>query len=331
MILAGDIGATKTGLGLFSREGGPARPILQATFSSRGSSSLEEIALRFLKDAGAVTIKAASFGIAGPVRSGRVDATNLPWTLDAGSLGNALGVAKVRLMNDTQALAFGLSLLGSGDLKTLNAGSPEPLGVRAVLASGTGLGEAFLTCGEGRLTAHATEGGHADFAAADEEQIDLLRFLADRFGHVSWERACSGIGIENLAQFLFQTGKFDRPAWWERAGKNGSITPELINEAMEDPAPSALSLRALELFCAILGAEAGNMALSLMATGGVYLGGGLPPRILPFLEKGFFMKAFLAKGRMAGIAKEIPVHVVLNPETALLGAAVEGLSMVEAD
>lgn len=332
MILAGDIGATKTGLGLFSREGGPARPILQATFSSQEFSSLEEIAVRFLKDAGAVTIKAASFGIAGPVRSGRVDTTNLPWSLDAGSLGNALGVTRVRLMNDTQALAFGLSLLGSGDLKILNAGSPEPLGVRAVLASGTGLGEAFLTCGERGSTAYPTEGGHADFAPAGGEQIDLLRFLADRFGHVSWERVCSGIGIENLAEFLVQTGRFEKPAWWEKARKkDGSITPELINEAMEDPSPSGLSLRVLELFSSILGAEAGNMALNLMATGGVYLGGGLPPRILPFLEKGFFMKAFLAKGRMAGIAKEIPVHVVLNPETALLGAAAEGLAMIQAD
>jgi len=328
MILAGDIGATKTSLGLFSREGGPARPLARTTFQSRDFPCLEEMAARFLKEAGGAVIKGASFGIAGPIRSGRVDTTNLPWSLDASSLSRSLGVTRLRLMNDTEALASALSLLGAQDLKTLNPGNPEPLGVRAVVAPGTGLGEAFLTHDSSRWRVHPTEGGHADFAPADEEQINLLRFMTDRFGHVSWERVCSGIGIENLARFLVETGKFEKPSWWKDAETKNTVTPEVIKGAMEQTPPCPLSLHTLDLFIATLGAEAGNLALKVLSTGGVYLGGGLPPRILPLLEKGGFTETFFAKGRMSEITRRIPVHVVLNPEAALQGAAMEGLEMI---
>jgi len=331
MILAGDIGGTKTILGLFSREAGPGHPLVEDTFSSRDYSGLEEMSARFLGRAGSEPIKAACFGIAGPVRPGGVDTTNLPWSLDTYRLSQALGVPLLRFLNDTEALASGLSLLGLNDLKTLNPGIPEDKGVRAVLALGTGLGEAFLTYDNHRWRTHPTEGGHTDFSPAGEEQVSLLRYMNPSLGHVSWELVCSGIGIQNISHFLKDSGNYGEPPWPEDAAVGYDITPDVIHAALERTPPCPLSVHALGMFVSILGTEAGNLALKVLATGGVYLGGGLPPRILSILEKGGFMESFTAKGRMAEIMKNIPVHVILNTRAAFLGAAKEGLNLVTED
>ena len=328
MILAGDIGATKTILGLFSEEESLERPFAEKTFPSGNYPGLEEMADEFLNQSMGPPVKAAFFGVAGPVRSGCVDTTNLPWSLDTDSLKNALKVPTVRLMNDIEALGSGLSLLGSGDLKTLNQGQPQEEGARAILAAGTGLGEAFLTSENSRWRTHPTEGGHTDFSPSGEEQDALLRFLRGFSQHVSWELVCSGIGLQNILSFLIDTGAYSEPPWSVSAAAGQDITPEIIHAALEEIPPCSLSTHALGMFVSILGAEAGNLALKVLATGGVYLGGGLPPRILSLLEKGGFMESFTAKGRMSRIMENIPVHVILNPRTALMGAAKTGLETV---
>jgi len=329
MILAGDIGATKTILGLFSENESMERPFAEKTFSSRDYPGLEEMAAEFLNRSKGLPVKAASFGVAGPIRSGRVDTTNLPWSLDTDSLGKALKVPIVRLMNDIEALGSGLCLLGPGDLKTLNPGDPQEGGIRAVLAPGTGLGEAFLTRENLRWRIHPTEGGHTDFSPSGEEQDALLRYLRGFSQHVSWELVCSGIGLRNISRFLEDTGNYGEPLWSKAASAGHDITPEIIQAAMERRPPCSLSLHALEMFISILGAEAGNLALKVLATGGVYLGGGLPPRILSLLEKGGFMESFTSKGRMSRIMENIPVHVILNPRAALMGAAKTGLEIIK--
>lgn len=328
MILAGDIGATKTILGLFSTGSDPADPLTEATYPSTDYANLEDMVSEFLLTTEKGPLEAACFGVAGPVKTGRAKVTNLPWSLEVGSLTAALGIPHVKLINDLEAVANAVPLLRPSDLKTLNTGIPDQKGTRAVIAPGTGLGEAFLTWGGQRWYSHPTEGSHTDFSPANDDQIELLQYLRRTIGHVSWELVCSGIGIPNIVLFLKDSGRYEVPSWLgESIGSIQDIIPIIVDKALNEAPPCPLCIETLRLFVSILGAESGNLALKVLATGGIYIGGGIPPRIMPLLETDDFIKSFTAKGRMTGILKEIPVHVILNTRAAFMGAAMAGLEM----
>lgn len=324
-VLAGDIGGTKTTLALYTTEQGPRAPVAQETFSSGDYDSLEGIVDAFLADHD-VELTRASFGVAGPVQDGYATLTNLPWNVDAERLCDHLGGVPVGVLNDLEAIANALPFLTEKECHTLNAGSPDERGNMAVIAPGTGLGEAFVTWGGERYRAHGSEGGHADFAPTTPRQIALLQYLQEKFTHVSCERVCSGSGIPNIYRFLRDCGRADEPAWLtDKLAQVDDIAPVVINTALGDGPSCTLCDATLEMFVSILGAEAGNTALNVMATGGVYLGGGIPPKILPALRRPAFMEAFTAKGRFADFMQRIRVRVIENTDVPLLGAACYGL------
>lgn len=317
LVLAGDIGGTSTRLAYFDTNGGMVTPLAEKCFPSREAASLEEIVASFTAEQG-LTAERACFGIAGPVQQGRVRTPNLPWSVDSAGLAAALGITAVQLINDLEANAYGIDLLGPDDLLFLNRGTPDPTGTIAVVSAGTGLGEA-LAYWDG--TAHRplrSEGGHADFAPRTELETELLLFLRAEHGRVSTERVVSGPGLRNIYRFL-------------RDARHLPETPT-VAEAMRAGDPSAAISRAalagecqlceqtLDLFISLYGAEAGNVALRAMATGGVYLGGGIAPKIIERLKGPGFMLAFTAKGRLSPLLESIPVRVILNDRTALLGA-----------
>lgn len=321
-LLAGDIGGTKTVLALYSADGSPRMPIKKERFASQDYKSLNEIMAKFLADA-RLSLVRASFGVAGPVQDGRAQITNLPWVIDGKELEGQLQ-APVRLLNDLNAIAHAIPSLGTSDLETLNTGSVVPQTTQGIIAPGTGLGEAFLTWSGNRYHTHPSEGGHSDFAPTDSLQMELLVYLQSRFNHVSWERVCSGSGIPNLYAFLKDSGKYPEPDWLRiKLSQTTDPTPVIVQSGAENRAE--ICSATLDLFADILGSEAGNTALKVLATGGIYLAGGMPGRILPWLKKPGFLQAFTQKGRFAEMLKNVPVHVVLNPETALLGAACHGL------
>ncbi len=320
LLLAGDIGATKTALAIFSTEAGPRAPLVEATFHSADYPSLEAVARPFLAQAH-LRVERASFGVAGPIVAGRVALTNLPWVLDEAHLREALGVSSVRLVNDLEALANAVPLLESADVQPLQTGEAIAGGAIAVIAPGTALGEAFLTWEGSRYRAHPSEGGHTDFAPSNALELGLLKFLQQRYDHVSYERICSGLGLPNIYAYLKENHGGEEPAWLTQQLKGADDpTPVIISAALGD-APCDLCVATLNTFVSILGAEAGNLALKVLATGGVYLGGGIPPRIVRALEAGRFQEAFQRKGRQADLLKRIPVRVILNPKAALFGAA----------
>jgi glucokinase len=328
MLLAGDIGGTKTVLGTFSAKAGPRAPLAEATFPSARYASLEALVREFL---GRVSqpVDRASFGVAGPVVSGRAAITNLPWAIDESRLREALRLTSVRVVNDLNAVARAVPLLEQADTSALNAGEPVAGGAIAVIAPGTGLGEAFLTWEGSRYRTHSSEGGHADFAPTDARQLDLLRYLQQRFGHVSYERVCSGLGLPNLYAYLKDIGYASEPSWLaEGLAAAADPTPVIVDGALAG-APCELCVATLQMFVSILGAEAGNLTLKVLATGGIYLGGGIPPRILPFLRGEGFMRAFRGKGRLGDLLGRVPVHVILNPKAGLFGAAAHGLEQWE--
>jgi glucokinase len=329
MLLAGDIGGTKTNLAIVSPEAGPRAPLVEATFPSGRYPSLEALVSEFLAQ---VDWKPgqASFGVAGPVVAGQATITNLPWVISETQLQASLGLlpGRVRLLNDLAAVAYAVPWLEADDLHTLNQGQAAPGGAIAVIAPGTGLGEGFLTWDGSRYRAHASEGGHTDFAPTNWLEVDLLRYLLDRFEHVSYERVCSGRGLPNIYAFLKDSGHAEEPTWLaERLAVVDDPNPVIASAAFDDERQCELCVATLDTFVSILGTEAGNMALNVLATGGVYLGGGIPPRILPALEGVPFMRAFRDKGRMSDLMDRIPVHVILNPKVALLGAACHGLEI----
>lgn len=333
MLLAGDIGGTKTNLAVFStdEEDGWKKPLAEATFPSKRYSSLEALVGEF-QEKHHFQIDLASFGVAGPVVGGRATITNLPWVLEENHLKKALNIPAVRLLNDLNAIAHGVPYLESRDLHTLNAGHPVEKGSIAVVAPGTGLGEAFLTWENGRYHPHTSEGGHADFAPADELQLELLRYLQQRYTHVSFERVCSGMGLPNIYAFLKGTGRATEPDWLaEMLSKASDHTMVIVENALDKERACEICTMTLELFVGIMGSEAGNMALKVLATGGVYLGGGIPPRILPFLSEGRFMQPFLRKGRLSDVLIPVPVYVIMNPGIALLGAARHGFEMASGE
>ena len=328
MILAGDIDATKTALALFSRESGASVAMAEAVFTSRGFDSLEEMAAEFLSHTDHGTLEAASFGVAGPVVNGVANITNLPWDVSTTRLASTLGIPRISLINDVQALGCSIGALKASDLLTLNEGKPAKGGAMAVVAPGTGLGEAILLWDGNAYRCHPTEGGHADFAPADELQVGLLRHLGRKFGHVSWERVCSGIGIQNLYDYLDSIGIHEEPDWLkEKLAAANDPVPEIFRGALETDPPVELCTETLNMFVSILGAEAGNLALKALATGGLYIGGGLAQRSAEFISNGSFMEAFTGKGRLASLLRDIPVHIVLNPKAALMGAAMVGLGL----
>lgn len=324
MLLAGDIGGTKVNLALFCAEKGPREALAEATFPSANYNGLDEIVREFLDRTGE-QVQKACFGVAGPVVGGRASITNLPWTIDACALAENLGLSAAYLLNDLESIANSVPILEANDLYVLNPGRPEPEAAIAVIAPGTGLGEAFLTWDGTRYLAHPSEGGHTDFGPMDELQLGLLRYLRERYDHVSYERVCSGLGLPNLYEYLKVSGYAQEPDWLAaRIAGAADMNPIIVDAAMgEQTCPLAQAV--LDLFVSILGAEASNLAIKILATGGVYLGGGIPPRILSALKGETFMNAFLNKGRFKELMARMPVYVVLNPRTPIMGAARYGL------
>lgn len=322
VLLAGDIGATKTALAIFSSEAGLRTPLAEATFHSSDYPGLEAVVREFLTQS-SPRIHRACFGVAGPVVGQRVTLTNLPWTLDVTHLQHVLGISSIRILNDLEALAVAIPVLEPADLHPLQHGQAVHGGTLGIIASGTALGEAFLTWDGSSYRAYASEGGHTDFGPTNALERDLLRFLQDQFEHVSYERLCSGIGLPHIYTYLKTCRGEIEPAWLteQLAGANDA-TPIIIRAALEGTSGGCVA--ALQTFISILGAEAGNLALKVLATGGVYVGGGIPPRILETLESGQFIEAFQRKGRHKELLSRIPVYVITNPKAGLLGAARRG-------
>ncbi len=318
MILAGDIGGTHARLALATAEEGRLKVVAEDSFPSREHVSLEAVLDRFLSKH-RLPVRQACFGVAGPVRDNRSDATNLPWVVDGRSLAGRLRLDEVQVINDLEANAYGIGALAAEDFLVLQAGVAGARGNAAVISAGTGLGEAGLYWDGRRHHPFATEGGHADFAPRDALEAELLGHLGTRFGHVSYERVLSGPGLVNIYGFLRDAGGAEEPAWLAEQLKAQEPAP-LISRLGLEGTPE-ICVRALDLCVSIYGAEAGNLALRMLATGGVYVGGGIAPRILSKLQEPPFLQAFLAKCRLRPLLAAIPVRVILNERAALLGAA----------
>jgi glucokinase len=292
------------------------------TFQNRNYDSLETIIYDFMRD-NPKAITSASFGVAGPVVKGRANITNLPWVIDQEAIQKAFDFPKVHLLNDLESIASAVPHLTSEDLVTLNEGTVEPEGAIAVIAPGTGLGEAFLVWNGTKYQAHPSEGGHVSFGPTNPDQVNLLVHMLEKFGHVSVERVCSGSGIPNIYACVKDHARFPEPEWLQKELAEAiDPTPVIVEGAIAHKTP--ICVATVELFLDILADEASNMALKVLSTGGVYLGGGIPPRILSELQKPRFMEVFSSKGRFSDLMNQMPVHVIRNPKTALYGAAYYG-------
>ena len=318
MILAGDIGGTNTRLAYFEAGGARPSPAVLEVFPSANHKGLEEIVAKFVARY-THPVEAAAFGIAGPVQNGISRTPNLPWLVDASSLAHSLGLASVNLINDLEANAHGIAVLGPDDFTVLSEGASGASGNRVLISAGTGLGEAGLLAEGNTYRPYASEGGHADFAARNETELELLRYLLQRFQHVSYERVLSGPGLHNIYQFFRDTGRADEPSWLAGEMGRGDPSAAITEHALKRTCP--ICVLALDQFVAIYGAEAGNLALRGLATGGVYVGGGIAPKILTKLQEPGFLQAFRTKGRVSTLLEAMPVRVIMNDKTALLGAA----------
>ena len=325
LILAGDVGGTNTRLGLFEINRGRFRLLSEKTYLSKNYKGLENILVNFLK--GQREIVAACFGVAGPVTEEVIIATNLPWWIDIQSLQKLLSLKKVEVINDLVANAYGISVLKKGDFEILNAGRIRK-GTQALISAGTGLGEAILFWDGKQYVPSPSEGGHAEFGPRNHLETELFNYLSDRFDHVSYERVLSGEGLFHIYQFLKDSKRFESEPSWLSEMMKGEDPPEVISE-MARLRKSKLCWKALDLFTSIYGAAAGNLALQVMAVGGVYVGGGIAPKIIWKLKDGTFMKAFKDKGRLSRIVAQIPVKVIMNERTALLGAASRATSLLK--
>ena len=329
MLLIGDIGGTKTDLAIVPFEG-EVENEAEATFKSAEFPSLEAIVEAFLNNNAHLSISKAVFGVAGPVLNGQAETTNLPWAkISESILQDKFQLQAVKLLNDLEAIAYSVPHLTPRDLAALNVEQMEtaPGGNKAVIAPGTGLGEAILFPVGDSYQVVASEGGHASFAPHSLFEIGLLRSLLEKYGHVSYERVCSGgMGIPNIYNYL-KTNRYASEARHIEAALADAAdpTPIIVQAGLNQE--SELCIETLSVFVSILGSEAGNMALKLMARGGIYLGGGIPPKILAKLKDGTFMAAFVKKGRFSDMLSHIPVYVILNKKPALLGAAYYGRSM----
>jgi glucokinase len=318
MILAGDIGGTNTRLALFQVIEGRASPVVEQKYPSRDYKSLNEIVRQFISSNNQ-PIERACFGIAGPVKSGRSEVPNLAWVVEADKLANELGLGHVGLINDLEANGYGVAVLGADDFQVLNEGEPDSAGNAAIISAGTGLGEAGFYWDGLDHRPFATEGGHTDFSPRNDLEMELLKYLLTQFNRVSYERALSGPGLLNIYKFLRDTGRGEEPDWLAAEMREHDASATISKAALEGR--SALCEQALEMFVSFYGAEAGNLALKVMATAGVFVGGGIAPKIIKKLKDTTFMDAFTAKGRLTRMMKAIPVKVILNDKTALLGAA----------
>jgi glucokinase len=317
-VLSGDIGGTKTRLAVISVEGNRLRTEREQSYASRDYAVFEDMLSDFLR--GSDIPKRAAFGIAGPVQGRVAQTTNLPWRIDADALQNTFGFAVCALINDLEATASGLPALSDEDLLTLHEGAPHDAeGNAAVIAAGTGLGEAGLFWDGRRHHPYATEGGHASFSPGDEMEVALLRHLQRRYTHVSWERIVSGPGLVNLHEFLCIHHNVSIPDWLQHEMQSGDAAAAIANAAQSGRDEHCVG--ALEWFVRLYGAEAGNLALKVMSRGGMYLGGGIAPKILLFLQNGIFLDAFCNKGRMRPVLDAMPVKVIMNDRAALYGAA----------
>lgn len=320
IILAGDIGGTKTNLALHEVQDCNLEPIENAQFSSKEFGSLIDVITAFFDDIGPREISAACFGIAGPVIDGRVRTTNLPWEITTTALQEFLGTQQIRLLNDLESTAYGMLYLDEEEFVDLNPTGRPRHGNRAVIAAGTGLGEAILYWDGQQYHPIATEGGHSDFAPVTTQQDDLLKWMRNRYpGHVSIERILSGPGVYTLYEFLLESGYARPPASIAKAAGNADRSALVSQCALQENDP--LCVETLRLFSEIYGAEAGNLALKTLSIGGVYVGGGIAPKILPMIQAGHFLNGFATKGRFEELLRGMEVKVALNAETALIGAA----------
>jgi glucokinase len=316
-VLSGDIGGTKTRLAVISVIGNRLRTERERSFASRDYAEFAELLGDFLRDS--ETPGRASFGIAGPVRGRVMHTTNLPWRIDADALQQRFAFEHCTLLNDLEATAYGLPAVAD-DLLSLHSGVPDA-GNAAVIAAGTGLGEAGLFWDGQRYHPFATEGGHTSFSPSNELEAALLRHLQLRHGHVSWERIVSGPGLVALHEFLIQHRHALHPDWLQHEMEHGDAAAAIADAALSGR--DELCAETLDWFVRLYGAEAGNLALKVMSRGGLYVGGGIAPKILPRLQQGAFLDAFFNKGRMRPVLEAMPVRVVLNDRAALYGAALQ--------
>ena len=329
-VLAGDIGATHARFAVIDPEGEDLRVRAEETLLSQDYPSLEKALGLFLEHhPEAHDVATACFGLAGPIRGNRCETTNLPWTVERDRLAAALALppSHVCLLNDLEAAAWGLGALAPGGTRTLRQGDPFAVGNRALLAPGTGLGEAALLWNGHGYMPLATEGGHADFSPNDDEQVELWRFLSARHGHVSWERVLSGPGLVNLYQYQLHRWGEPEPEWLRRELAEGDAAAAISSRALDHSCSRCVD--SLGLFLALLGAEAGNLALRTLATGGVYLAGGIVPKLFEHIPGGRFLSAFQAKGRFRAYLETLPIHVVVDNRIALWGCAARMLDAFE--
>ncbi len=319
MILAGDIGGTKCNLALFEARQGKLQRVAHERYASKDYAGLEEVVAEFARKTG-VKIMAAGFGVAGPVVENKVHATNLPWIVDGAALARLLGTKNVVLLNDIEATGYGLAALDSSELYPLNRGTPAPQANQALIAAGTGLGEAILFWDGSRYVVSATEGGHADFAPRTEEEIELLRFLKKRYENVSCELILSGKGFRAIHEFLSPErthSSFDDP--------EADPAVEITRQALAGTC--AVCVRTLNLWVAIYGSEAGNLTLKALARGGMYVAGGIAVKLLENLKDGRFFEAFCAKSKFRILLAQVPIYVVLNEEAPVWGAAARAAAL----
>lgn len=318
MILAGDIGGTKTNLAYFDVREGKLVLVVIESFPSARYQTLNEVILKMRSEhPGEIT--AAAFGVAGPVVKGRSKLTNLGWDVDEAEVASNLNLARVGLLNDIEATAYGTLRLGEHDRVSLNPEVGQKEGTIAVIAAGTGLGEGGLFWDGAQYRAIASEGGHTDFAPRDEVEIGLLRYLLTKYERVSYERVLSGSGLCTLYEFFRSTAQYPEPAWLRDSIASGDPAAAISKAAMDET--DIACVQALDLFVSLYGAEAGNLALKLLSTGGVFVAGGIAPKILRRIQRGEFCDSFTRKGRYAALMRRIPISVVLNDKTALFGAA----------
>jgi glucokinase len=321
MILAGDVGGTKVELALYNFVEGALQPVAEKRFAARDYPSLESVVQDFFGEAKpGEPVTSACFGVPGPVRNGRLKLTNLPWVLDSAVLSRELSIDHLFLINDLEANGYGIPELPADKIHTLSVGDSTAVGNRGLIAAGTGLGEAILVWNGKTHMPMASEGGHTDFAPRNEDEIDLLRYLQRTLqGRVSYERVVSGLGMANVYAFLRDAKGMSEPAWLK--DRMASEDPNAVIGELAESGASELCVRTLEMFVSAYGAEAGNLALKVLAVGGIYIGGGIAPKILNLIRKGGFMKAFTDKGRLSALLENTPVHIILESRAALMGAA----------
>ena len=326
MLIAGDIGGTKTDLAIFSSETGPYSPLAETKVHSADYPSLQSIVKEFLAKA-KKPVDRVCFAVAGPVIEGRVKTTNLPWVIEESSLAQELNlnVKSVHLINDLEAIARAIPILRPSDVETINSGQPVSKGAIAVIAPGTGLGESFLTWDGSRYLAHSSEGGHSDFAPTDQRQIRLLEYMLKLFDHVSVEHVCSGIGIPYVYRYLRDVELLrEEPEVAKLIESAPDPSVVIVNQAIDPFHPSELCAATIDLCVSILAGEAGNLAVKVLSTGGVYLAGGVAVHLLRVIKEPAFLQHFTRKGRFAELMGRIPIHVVVS-SAGLAGAATYGL------